>query len=67
MPDYTEPTKTTSTYAELQWTEMTFEMMGELTFIGLGEQTFDKWFGKLYQPTYTEPTKGTVTYTEPSK
>lgn len=67
MVTYTEPTKTTSTYTELQWTEMTFKMIGELTFVGLGEQTFDKWFGKLSEPTYTEPTKGTVTYTEPSK
>ena len=67
MTTWTEPAKPTATYTELQWTEMTFKMMGELTFVGLGEQTFDKWFGKVCQPTYAEPTKGTVTYTEPSK
>ena len=67
MPDYTEPSKTTPTYTESIWTEMTFKMMGDLTFVGLGEQTFDKWFGRVYQPTYTEPSKTTPTYTEPSK
>ena len=55
MTTWTEPAKPTATYTELQWTEMTFKMMGELTFVGLGEQTFDKWFGKVCQPTYTEP------------
>ena len=67
MPDYTEPSKTTPTYTELQWTEMTFKMMGDLTFVGLGEQTFDKWFGKISEPTYTETSKPEITYTEPSK
>ena len=47
MGDYTEPSKPDVTYTDPQWTEMTFKMMGDLTFVGLGEQTFDKWFGKL--------------------
>ena len=67
MPTYTEPSKPDVTYTDPQWTEMTFKMMGDLTFVGLGEQTFDKWFGKLSAPSYTEPSKGTVIYTEPSK
>jgi len=58
MVDYTEPSKPDVTYTEPQWTEMTFKMMGDLTFVGLGEKTFDKWFGKLSAPTYTEPSKG---------
>lgn len=67
MPTFTEPPKTTSTYTELQWTEMTWEMLGDITWAELGNQTWALWFGKLHQPTFTEPTKGTVTYHEPSK
>ena len=64
---FTEPVKSDIVYTEPQWAEMTFKMMGDLTFVGLGEQTFSTWFGKFSSPTYTEPSKGTVTFTEPTK
>ena len=89
MVDYTEPIKGTVNWTEPvkpnapayinpQMIEMTFRMMGDLTFIELGEQTFDKWLCKFPAPIYTEPLKpnapayykppkGQPVYTEPSK
>jgi len=58
MPTYTEPTKTTPTYTVSQWIEMTWEMLGDITWAELDEQTWALWFGKFSEPTYTEPSKG---------
>ena len=67
MTDWTEETKTTIDWTEGELTEMTFKMMGELTFVGLGEQTFALWVGKFLPPDYTEETKGTMSYDKETK
>ena len=67
MTDWTEETKTTIDWTEGAVTEMTFKIMGELTFVGLGEQTFALWVGKFLPPDWTEETKTTIDWDEEEK
>jgi len=67
MTDFTEEIKTTIDWTDCDVTEMTFKMMGNLTFIELGNQTFATWLRKFSEPDWIEEEKGVISWNKEVK